>query len=102
MLDLERLQLENALRSALANHEFELLYQPRVTVTSTRVTSVEALLRWHPPARGLITAGEFFDVVYCSEVIEHLLDPTTLDTGACIVSCPVLATRWNQSRRSTT
>src|SRR4029077_19427741 len=48
-----RMQLETALRRALKNGELELHYQPIVHLATGTVTSVEALLRWHDPERGL-------------------------------------------------
>jgi EAL domain-containing protein (putative c-di-GMP-specific phosphodiesterase class I) len=41
-----RLRLENALRRALARHEFELFYQPLVDFRSGEMNGSEALLRW--------------------------------------------------------
>jgi diguanylate cyclase len=55
----ERLELENALRRALVRNEFELHYQPKVDVASGRISSTEALIRWHHPERGLVAPGEF-------------------------------------------
>ena len=49
----DRLDLENDLRRALPMHQFEVHYQPKSDVTSGRVNSVEALLRWRHPTRGL-------------------------------------------------
>jgi len=43
---MERLRVENHLRSAIANREFELWYQPKVRLADDRVTGAEALLRW--------------------------------------------------------
>ena len=54
-----RRNLERDLRSALANGEFELHYQPFVNVKSGKVSGFEALLRWHHPERGLVMPGEF-------------------------------------------
>jgi diguanylate cyclase (GGDEF)-like protein len=54
-----RLDLETALRKALARDEFRLYYQPIVTSASGRVTGIEALLRWEHPERGLIAPAEF-------------------------------------------
>src|SRR5690606_17020605 len=51
--------LELDLRKALAVGEFELFYQPVVSVESKAVTGFEALLRWRHPERGLILPGEF-------------------------------------------
>jgi diguanylate cyclase (GGDEF)-like protein len=47
-----RRTLELALRMALANGEFELHYQPLVNLDDRRITSCEALIRWHHPERG--------------------------------------------------
>lgn len=55
----ERLQLENAMRHALANDEFELHYQPKVDVATGRVSSTEALIRWRHPQRGLVLPANF-------------------------------------------
>jgi diguanylate cyclase (GGDEF)-like protein len=54
-----RRRLELDLRKALAENEFELFYQPVVDIEGPRITSFEALLRWHHPDRGLVSPGEF-------------------------------------------
>jgi diguanylate cyclase (GGDEF)-like protein len=55
----ERLELKADLQVALENGEFEVYYQPIVDLTDRRISSVEALLRWHHPTRGLITPTKF-------------------------------------------
>lgn len=55
----ERCQLDQALRSALANNELELYYQPIVDLGTGRVTSCEALMRWRHPERGMIPPSIF-------------------------------------------
>lgn len=55
----ERHKLELELRSALANSEFELFYQPLVDLSTNRITALEALTRWHHPTRGLVDARDF-------------------------------------------
>ena len=61
VLDLERLQLENALRRALENHEFELLYQPLVNMDGS-VEGLEALLVWRHPIHGTISPTQFIPI----------------------------------------
>lgn len=58
----ERLNLEAELRPALGHGELELWYQPEVSLTTGRVTGVEALLRWHHPSATLYTADRFIDI----------------------------------------
>ena len=55
----ERLALENDLRKALDAAQFELHYQPKVTVAGDRVVGMEALVRWRHPERGLVAPAEF-------------------------------------------
>jgi len=57
-----RRTLELALRTALANGEFELHYQPLVHLDDRRITCCEALLRWHHPERGTIPPAEFIPI----------------------------------------
>lgn len=59
-----RRDLEGELRSALANDEFELFYQPVVDAKSGVEISAEALIRWHHPKRGLLTPDQF---IPCAE-----------------------------------
>jgi diguanylate cyclase (GGDEF)-like protein len=54
-----RRTLELGLRAALVNGEFELYYQPLVGLQNDKVTSCEALIRWHHPERGTIAPAEF-------------------------------------------
>jgi diguanylate cyclase (GGDEF)-like protein/PAS domain S-box-containing protein len=65
----QRLELENDLRRAVENNEFELVFQPEVELESGSMTSVEALLRWRHPRRGLLTAAEFIDAAEESGLI---------------------------------
>jgi diguanylate cyclase (GGDEF)-like protein len=55
----ERLDLERDLRRALPMKQFEVHYQPKMDVATDRMNSVEALLRWRHPERGLIAPMDF-------------------------------------------
>jgi PAS domain S-box-containing protein len=58
----ERVRLEADLRRALDRHELIVHYQPIVSLATRSVTSVEALVRWRHPERGLIGPREFLHV----------------------------------------
>jgi len=55
----ERLGKETELRLAIANEEFFLCYQPQIDSVTKKMRSVEALLRWQHPAKGVILPLEF-------------------------------------------
>jgi diguanylate cyclase (GGDEF)-like protein len=54
-----RRHMEQDLRRALANGEFELHYQPIINLQSKTIAGFEALLRWLHPDAGLISPGAF-------------------------------------------
>ncbi len=55
----ERLVLERFLRQALDQQEFQVYYQPKIDLTTGRVTGMEALLRWIHPGMGMISPVKF-------------------------------------------
>jgi len=54
--------IEAGLRTALADREFRLAFQPLVGLKENRITCFEALLRWDHPQRGAISPVEFIPV----------------------------------------
>ena len=54
-----RRQLEEDLRAAMAQGQFDLHFQPVVSAADRHVNSFEALLRWSHPVRGEVPPGEF-------------------------------------------
>jgi diguanylate cyclase (GGDEF)-like protein/PAS domain S-box-containing protein len=66
---IERIELENRLRQALANCEFELAYLPEVAIPTGQVASAEALLRWRHPQRGLLLPADFMPAAESSGLI---------------------------------
>jgi predicted signal transduction protein with EAL and GGDEF domain len=66
---LERVATERALRRALEHGELRLHYQPIVALAGGTVQSVEALVRWEHPERGLVPPGEFIPIAEESALI---------------------------------
>ena len=52
-----------AIRSALANQQFVLYYQPKVNMRTGSVVGFEALIRWQHPEKGLLTPDDFLPVI---------------------------------------
>ena len=59
---LERVRIEDALRSALERKQFSLRYQPQVDATHQKVVGVEALIRWHHDTLGEVSPERFIGV----------------------------------------
>ncbi len=49
------LRLENDLRHAIDRQEFELYYQPIISLQNRKIVGFEALVRWQHPQQGLIS-----------------------------------------------
>ncbi|WP_077216440.1 putative bifunctional diguanylate cyclase/phosphodiesterase [Peptoclostridium litorale] len=58
----KKMMLANGLRTALANDEFFLQYQPQFNLETSEIVGVEALIRWRHPEFGLISPAEFIPV----------------------------------------
>jgi diguanylate cyclase (GGDEF)-like protein/PAS domain S-box-containing protein len=57
-----RMTLEGALQTALEEHQFEMYYQPRVSLRTGRIVSAEALIRWNHPASGVVGPVDFISL----------------------------------------
>jgi len=58
----EKVRLEIDMRVALEKKQFELHYQPKISVSTGIMHGAEALLRWHHPERGSISPAEFIPI----------------------------------------
>ena len=67
-----RMELERDLKLAVERHELRIQYQPIVLLSSGRVVEVEALVRWHHPARGLIEPADFIPIAEDTPVIMQI------------------------------
>ncbi len=54
-----RVSFQHAVERALDGNEFLLHYQPIVSMHDGKIVSVEALVRWNDPERGMVAPGEF-------------------------------------------
>ncbi len=64
-----RLHIHNELRSALDNGELTLHYQPQHMVAEGEIIGVEALIRWQPPGRALVSPAEFIPIAEETDLI---------------------------------
>jgi len=67
-----RINREHALRQAIERDEFLLHYQPRVHAATGRLCSMEALVRWQHPERGIVPPIEFIEVAEDTGLILQL------------------------------
>ena len=61
--------MERDLRTAIADGQFEVYYQPKVSALDWTVTGVEALVRLNHPERGVVEPGEFIEIAEMTGLI---------------------------------
>jgi diguanylate cyclase (GGDEF)-like protein/PAS domain S-box-containing protein len=66
---MDRLIMENAMRKALVNEDFELYFQPQYSVANGVMTGVEVLLRWDHPQFGNVKPLEFIHLAERTDLI---------------------------------
>lgn len=67
-----RIAIQSDLKEGLKREDFVLFYQPQISIATGCIQSVEALLRWHHPTKGLLTPTEFIPIAKESETLFHL------------------------------
>jgi len=67
-----RMQLDNDLRKALLNNEFEAYYQPFIDAKENKIIGAEAFIRWNHPHKGMISPDDFIYVAQESDLIIEL------------------------------
>ncbi len=84
--DLSRLTLGGELPRAVADHEFNVNFQPIVDLASGEAIGAEALARWHHPTHGMIDPLRFLEAVERSGLLpafaEAILDQALIAAGS--------------------
>ncbi len=69
---LTRVRLASDLRTALAEQQFYVVYQPIVELATGAIHKAEALIRWNHPKRGLVSPAAFIPVAESSGLIVQI------------------------------
>ncbi|HNQ03972.1 MAG TPA: EAL domain-containing protein [Thiobacillaceae bacterium] len=69
-----RLSVENDMRRALQEGQFQVYYQPQVDIESRRIRGMEALIRWQHPRRGLVLPDDFISIAEDCGLINPISD----------------------------
>jgi diguanylate cyclase (GGDEF)-like protein/PAS domain S-box-containing protein len=75
-----RLAVETGLRHAIERREFELHYQPIVSLRTGRITGFEALVRWRHAQRGLVGPNEFIPIAEDTGLIREISRLTLIES----------------------
>ncbi|MED1800581.1 bifunctional diguanylate cyclase/phosphodiesterase [Brevibacillus porteri] len=59
---LERILMENEMRKAIAQEQFQIYYQPKIDIMTSAMTGMEALVRWVHPELGIIPPNRFIPI----------------------------------------
>lgn len=59
---LKHLEVEQEINTALAENQFMLSYQPKLSLVDFRLTGVETLIRWNHPEKGMIAPDSFIPI----------------------------------------
>jgi len=106
----EQLKMEEELRHAMQNEELELRYQPQISTATGTVVSMEALVRWKHPVRGMVSPNEFIPVAertgqiielgewVMEEVARNCKYWQTLDLPEFRISVNISPMQFNQDR----
>lgn len=84
--------VENDLRKALIDEQFEVMLQPQQDTASGRLLGAEALVRWHHPERGLVMPNDF---IGCAEESGLIVE---LGEWVLRESCRLLHEQFNHGR----
>ncbi len=68
----EYLQLESDLYQAVADHQFEVHFQPKFDLATRTIGSVEALVRWRHPTRGNVSPVDFIPIAETNGLIGQI------------------------------
>jgi len=71
---ISQVEIENEIRKALSNEEFQLYYQPKIDLKTGDLKGVEALIRWIHPEKGMVSPVEFIPVAEQTGLILPLGD----------------------------
>lgn len=69
-----RYQIENLLHVAVKQQEFELYFQPQVSIENQKIVGAEALIRWPNSSLGFISPVEFIPIAEASGSIHEIGD----------------------------
>jgi len=67
-----RLQIEHDLRIALKEQQFELFYQPQISLKNGKIIGLESLIRWNHPTKGVLSPESFITVAEQTRMIISL------------------------------
>lgn len=87
---IERMTIESELRESMRHGDLVLHYQPIVRLDTGEITSVEALVRWNHPKRGLVMPSAFMSIAEASRLC------LTLDLWVIDEACRQLR-EWHDS-----
>ncbi len=68
----EKVIMQNSLRGAIENDEFEVYFQPQIDLLTQKIKGVEALVRWNHPKLGIVVPGKFLPIAKESGLLTNI------------------------------
>jgi diguanylate cyclase (GGDEF)-like protein len=86
-LNEHRVQIESCLRTALADGNLTLHYQPKLELATGKISGLEGLLRWHEDDRLMFGPDEFIPVAEDTGLIHRFTELLISEIAACLERC---------------